>query len=74
MKKHKWTNDENDWLLINYPKLGPSKSADYLGFVEMYCDFLDIMKQFFCECFSNSMEIFTKKLRICKKCCTFTKV
>jgi hypothetical protein len=31
MKQHKWTKEDEDWLLVNYPKLGPNKSAECLG-------------------------------------------
>lgn len=30
MKQHKWTKEDEDWLLVNYPKLGPNKSAEFL--------------------------------------------
>lgn len=30
MKQHIWTKEDENWLLLNYPKLGPDKSAEYL--------------------------------------------
>jgi len=56
---------------VNFFRIGQVlQLSDILRFINS----LDIMERFFCECFSNSMEIFTKKSRICKKYCNFTKV
>ena len=31
MKKHKWTIEEENWLINNYKYLGPDKSVEILG-------------------------------------------